>query len=122
MKTEEIISTVEQLGVELRVYDGRLEAKGLNQLDEDIKESLKSSDQEVLQVLYKQSPKLVIPEFAKPYIKKDGELVIPSNCHPKYKYWLRKNTSEWEPIRKSQSLRETLFELGATEEVMKKYV
>lgn len=48
----------------------------------------------------------------KPYIDAKGELVIPSNSDPKYHWWKQSG----------QSLLETLRELNAPEEVVRKYV
>ena len=57
---------------------------------------------------------LQIPESMdqpKPYLRPSGELVIPLNSHPKYHYW-----------RGGQNLLETLLELGADEETIRRYV
>ena len=47
----------------------------------------------------------------KPYLTPTGDLVIPMDSHPKYHYW-----------RGGQDLLETLLELGADEETIRRYV
>ena len=47
---------------------------------------------------------------AKPFVDRYGELIIPSSASEKYRWWVG-----------GQGIRQTLAELGASEEVIKKY-
>jgi len=47
----------------------------------------------------------------KPYLTENDELIIPSDAPVKYKWW-----------NGGQSVKETLKELNATEEVVRRYV
>lgn len=60
------------------------------------------------------SPGYQVPPggWVKPFINQAGELIIPPEAHPKYRYWLAD----------SQSIFETLKEIGAPEEVVRRYV
>ena len=49
--------------------------------------------------------------FAKPYLNKHQQLVIPENAAPKYRWWVR-----------GQSIHDTLKELNAPKEVIDQYV
>jgi hypothetical protein len=51
-------------------------------------------------------------KFTKPYITDDGDLIVPHDSDPKYHFW--------HPC--GQSIFHTLRELGANEEVWRKYV
>jgi hypothetical protein len=53
----------------------------------------------------------VQPEELMPYIKNGSELIIPSNCPEKYKWW-----------KDGQSVFETLLELDAPDPLFEKYV
>lgn len=46
-----------------------------------------------------------------PYLKENGELIIPNNAPAKYKWW-----------DGGQSVKETLEELEASQEVIERYV
>ena len=46
-----------------------------------------------------------------PFINDRGELIIPTNCHPRFRWW-----------NGGQSIRETLREIGAPPEVVARYV
>ena len=49
--------------------------------------------------------------YVPPYINENQELIIPFNTPGKYRWW-----------KGGQSIKETLEELGATEEIMKRYL
>ncbi len=55
--------------------------------------------------------KMPIEGWEKPFLEKDGTLRITFNAHPKYQYWKEG----------SQPLLETLKELGASKDVIKKH-
>lgn len=48
---------------------------------------------------------------AMPYLKENGELIIPNNAPAKYRWW-----------DGGQSVKETLEELEASEEVIERYI
>lgn len=60
------------------------------------------------------SPGLAVPPggWVKPFLSQGGELIIPPEAHPKYRYWLPDG----------QSLIETLRELGASPAIISRYV
>lgn len=47
-----------------------------------------------------------------PYLNEKDELIIPHDCPPKYRHWIKGN----------QSILETLTEIGASDEIIKRYV
>lgn len=49
--------------------------------------------------------------YSPPYLKEDGELVIPATAPSKFKYWLPGG----------QPLRKTLADIGAPEEIIRRY-
>ena len=60
------------------------------------------------------SPGFAVPPggWVKPFLSQGGELIIPPEAHPKYRYWLPDG----------QSLLETLRELGASPAIVSRYV
>ena len=60
------------------------------------------------------SPGHTVPPagWVKPFLSQGGELVIPPEAHPKYRYWLPDG----------QSVLETLHELGASKATIERYV
>lgn len=60
------------------------------------------------------SPGMAVPSggWVKPFLNQAGELIIPPEAHPKYRYWLPDG----------QSIFETLKEIGAPESVIARYV
>lgn len=81
-------------------------ATPFNQFSEDMMQEL------VTVVL--SSPGFAVPPggWVKPFLSQGGELIIPPEAHPKYRYWLPDG----------QSLLETLRELGASPAIISRYV
>jgi hypothetical protein len=72
--------------------------------------------QEEVEILVHACVDALIPDtgakFTKPYISPNGDLIVPHDSDPKYHYW--------HPC--GQSIFHTLRELGASDEVWRKYV
>jgi hypothetical protein len=63
-------------------------------------------------VLSSPSSRVPLSGWVKPFITEAGELIIPAEAHPKYRWWLPD----------SQSIFETLKEIGAPQSVIDRYV
>ena len=100
MRTENIIETVQATGGQLALVNGELMGKHLEPATREIVRKHKAK---IIELLSRRKPQ--------PYIKKNGELVIPFDCDAKYKWWAG-----------GQSVRETLTELNASPEVLCKYI
>jgi hypothetical protein len=88
------------LGVELTpTPHGTLNVKAPAPLPDGLRDELRQRKSEVLALL------------TRPHINSRGELVIPFTSDPKYHWWAG-----------GQSIRETLRELGASPDVMVRYV
>lgn len=122
MDISELLAKGENEGASFRIWEGRLEIKEIDRLDKGLRALLKNNEQEIIRHMCDQNPDLTIPDFPKPYLAGKGELVIPIGCHPRYRYWQRGCKSTWQPVNDSLSLKEILLELGASEEVMKRYL
>ncbi|MHB8790156.1 MAG: hypothetical protein ACYDBT_09775 [Desulfobulbaceae bacterium] len=122
MDAKQIVYKIEQIGIPVRIYEGRIEVKNMYKYDDEILKQLKKNEDEVIKLLCERDPSITIPKFTKPYITESGELRIPFDCHPRYKYWYDEKGAEWQPVTKTLSIIEILIELGANEIVIEKYV
>lgn len=89
-------------GVEFRVSDGHLQMKGAQVIEEDERAWVEANTEAIAEI---------VTNRVKPFIDTNGDLVIPLCSDPKYRWW-----------QGGQSVRETLIELDAAPEVMRRYV
>lgn len=139
MDAVELVTTLQRKGFTLTpLPEGRLSVKPADRITPAIRSELLKRKAEVLALLISQRPPTadrpdrdptpgsalapvmfwtdsrddIDPENPpRPYLNKRDELVIPSECHPRYRWW-----------NGGQSVRETLRELGASPDVMARYV
>jgi hypothetical protein len=104
---QSLLSRCRELGaVLLPAAEGRLKIRAPAPLPVELREELKQRKAEIIALL--SQPSSVPP--GQPYIDNGGELIIPHDCPPKYRYW-----------QGGQSLAETLRELGASADVWRRY-
>jgi TubC N-terminal docking domain len=100
MTAVDLINGTQELGIALWVEDGKLKFRSPAELDEELKHNLKQHKTEIIQLIQ-----------PKPYIKNGSELIIPSGCHPKYRWW-----------DNGQSVFETLLELDAPDSMIENHI
>ena len=83
--------------------DGKLKVQAPAPLPEELQEELRRHKAEVLALL--------IQGQNQPYLTPAGELIVPFDAAPRYRWWAG-----------GQSIRATLRELGAPPEVLARYV
>lgn len=99
MTATELICTLEQQGFTLfPLPEGKLAVKPAERLTEALREELKARKTELLALL------------TRPYLTAQGELRIPFTADEKYFWW-----------QGGQSIAETLVELNAPDEVIRRY-
>ena len=96
MTAADLVHGTQELGIYLWVEDGKLKFKSPGNLNEELKSNLKRHKAEIIQIIQ-----------PKPYLKNGSELIIPSGCNPKYRWW-----------DKGQSIFETLLELDAPDSLI----
>jgi hypothetical protein len=79
--------------------DGKLKLKAPSALPEELCEELRQCKAEVLALL------------TRPYLNALGELIIPFNADPRYRWWAG-----------GQSIAQTLLELNASPEILRRYL
>jgi hypothetical protein len=95
-----LLARCRELGAEfIPLPDGKLKVRALVPLPEELQAQLRQYKTEVLTLL------------TRPYINDRGELIIPCDCLPRYRWWAG-----------GQSIAETLTELNAPPEVWRRYV
>ena len=100
---ESIVKSVERLGVQLRLREGKLQ----------VRELLPGAKDRARPEILRQS-NLIIEELEAqhlPRIDVHGNLVIPTNAPLKYRWW-----------QDGQSIRDTLLELRVPNQVWRRYV
>ena len=122
MNIHVLLQKIEEFGIYMRIEEGRLEVKDINKVDAELLQMLKEQEEDIIHVLCERDPSIKRPKFTKPYITESGELIIPFDSHPRYKYWLRNKASEWLPVNESLTIRNILEELEASREVFEQYV
>ena len=96
-----LLARCRELGAEFTpAPDGKLKVKAPAPLPEALREELKRRKNEVLAALAPHGP----------YINARGELIIPCDCEPRYRYWAG-----------GQSVAATLRELHAPPEMWARY-
>ncbi len=95
MNAEAIVEEIKSSGGQLILIDGGLKAKALN---ESTRQLVKDNKDEIILFMASQN---------KPFIKNGSELIIPSGCHSKYKWW-----------EDGQSIFETLLEIDAPDSLI----
>ena len=124
-------SSLKDLGIALCLFYGRLEIVKLRRIDEQklsigqkemFFKILSQKAGELKEEYCRQNPEYRDVEVSMPYLKDGKELVIPHDCHAKYRYWLQDTNSSWKHLEKSQPLRDTLLELNVSENIMIRYV
>ena len=99
MTAVELLTTLRQHGFTLTPLPGdKLSIKPAGKLTDELREQLRQCKAELLDYL------------TRPSINAKGELIIPCDCPPKYRYWAG-----------GQSLAQTLRELNASPEVWARY-
>lgn len=107
MTPEMILQKANVAGVMLTITPaGSLKARGGQARVKQLIPYLAEYKSEILRLIQQASD---IQDYSKPYMDKD-ELRIPSNCHPKYKWWAD-----------GQTVLATLVELKATSDIVSRY-
>lgn len=102
MTAADLVKGTHEVGISLWVEAGKLRYKSPSKLNERMRETLKQHKCEIISLLSSQP---------KPYIKNGSELIIPSECHPKYRWW-----------DNGQSIFQTLLELDAPDTLIEQHV
>ena len=105
MTTEWLLESARQKGVSVRLEGGELKVSGPSDAVRGILPELKAHKREIVDLLESQEA-----GYSQPAII-DGELRIPLNCPQRYRWWAG-----------GQTVYATLLELGASDEVIEKYV
>ena len=103
MNISALVDEINTSGVFLTVVNGKLKGRNFSSLSESLLHEIGENKVDLVNFLSK--------EKAKPYIKENGELIIPFDCEPKYRWWAG-----------GQSVRATLLELNAQQEVLCNYM
>ena len=98
MNISALVDEINTSGVFLTVVNGKLKGRNFSSLSDSLLHKI-----DIVNFLSKDKPK--------PYIKENGELIIPFDCEPKYRWWAG-----------GQSVRATLLELNAQQEVLCNYM
>jgi len=102
-----LLSQCRRLGAEFRTTpEGKLQVRTPAPLPDQLQKTLEQRKAEVIAFLFQQNN--VEPC---PYLDENGLLIIPFEADEKYHWWAG-----------GQSLRETLLELGATPDILARYV
>jgi len=100
MQARELLTSLHRQGFTLTpLPGGRLEVRPTSKLPEELREELRQRKAEVLMLL------------TRPYISDLGELIIPFNADPRYRWWAG-----------GQSIAQTLIELDASPETLRRYL
>ena len=102
MRATEIIEAALSYGAELYIEGNQLKGRNTANLPESLRKVISSNIQAIVTEM---------ESLPSPYLTEHGELRIPIDCERKYRWW-----------QGGQSVRETLIELGAPEQVIEKYV
>lgn len=105
MNSAEIIQTIQDKGVHLSLVGDRIKAERSGGLDDEVRDLIRSNKTEIIPLLRKRLA------YNMPYINVSGDLVIPFDCEPRFKWWTD-----------GQSAYETLLELGASDDTIRRYV
>ncbi len=131
LEQEKLYNSLSCLGVELGLCSGRLEIIELHSLEErklvnNQKERfyklLGSRSTELKEEYLKQNPQFSNTKVPGPYLKENGELIIPQHCNARYCYWLRDTDFSWKHLERSQSIHEILIGLNAPGSIIEKYI
>lgn len=128
---EIIFNLINYLGLRVRLKFGMMEIKGLHSL---LMHHLQKQDvQPFLELMAEMEEDLVIAYLAShndenvaklnhAYLNDQKELIIPGDCHGKYRYWKGSESSEWTPLNRPMNLLEILACLNAPIDIVKNYV
>ncbi len=129
-EAKKVLRILQTAGVDVRVCLGRIEMIGLINLLEQyfdqrdaktIKADLAKSEENLIRAYYQMHPDEQQNIYTKPYLKNGEELIIPYNCHGKYRYWLNSEETEWKPLNTALTLVEILACLDAPKTVIENY-
>ena len=105
MNAIDIVKTIQRKGVRLSLVGDRIKAERPGGLDDEVRDLIRSNKSQIIPFLRRR------PGYSKPYIDVNGDLVIPFDCEPRFKWWTG-----------GQPVYETLLELGASDETIRRYI
>ncbi len=106
MRVLDTINEATNVGITLWVEGDELKFRApRKQENSQIFSKLKKQKAEIISLLQKQN------RYNKPYIDMNGDLIIPLDCEPRFKWWAG-----------GQSIYKTLLELGASDKTIARYV
>ncbi len=105
MRVIDTINEAANVGITLWVEGDILKFRApRKQANSQIFSQLKEQKAEIISLLQKQT------RYSKPYIDMNGDLIIPLDCEPRFKWWAG-----------GQSIHKTLLELGASDKTISRY-
>lgn len=120
---DKILSLFMSLNLDVRLRYGMLEIKDLHYLltkhlhKDDVKsfkKQLGELEEKLIESFLALHPELTQKEFSAPYLKDGRELIIPSDCHGRYRYWLNNEKTDWNGLNPPMTLLEILVCLSAS--------